>query len=363
MAYELSVVVPTLNEIGNVEALLARLESALHGIAWELLFVDDDSSDGTLSVLRDLAHRHTNVHCLQRIGRRGLASAAIEGMLAASSPYIAVMDADLQHDETLLPEMLARLKNEDVELVVGSRFLEGATTRGLTPRRERLSRIGNFVSKLVIKTKLSDPLGGFFVLSRKLIHEVAHSLSGEGYKILLDILASANRPVRVAEVPLRFRRRHTGASKLDLLVALEFALLIGDKLFGKLVPVRFVLFVIVGLIGALLHLAVLGLFFKLLSTSFYAAQAAATLIAMTSNFYFNNEFTHRDRRLKGREFFKGLLSFYVACSIGAVANLQLAQFLFLTGLWWALAGLIGAVVGSVWNYGVTSTLIWRRRTA
>ena len=363
MAYELSVVVPTLNEVGNVEALVGRLTSALRGIDWELLFVDDDSQDGTLRILRDLARKHANVHCLQRIGRRGLASAAIEGMLAASSPYIAVMDADLQHDESVLPDMLERLKRDGVELVVGSRFVEGATTRGLTPRRERLSRIGNVLSRLIIKTKLSDPLGGFFLLSRELIHEVAHSLSGEGYKILLDILASANRPVRVTEVPLTFRQRHSGSSKLDVLVALEFALLIGDKLFGKLVPVRFVLFVIVGLIGALLHVTVLGLFFKGVQISFYAAQAVATLLAMTSNFYFNNEFTHRDRRLSGLDFSKGLFSFYFACSVGAVANLQLAQFLYAAGLWWPLAGLLGAVVGSVWNYGVTSTLIWRRRSA
>jgi len=362
MTYELSVVVPTLNEVGNVAPLVDRLSETLAGIHWELLFVDDDSTDGTLEVLRKLAREHPNVHCMQRIGRRGLSSAAIEGMLAASSAHIAVMDADLQHDETLLPVMLDRLQQDDVELVVGSRFLQGAETQGLSRGRERLSRLGNFLSGFVIKTRLTDPLGGFFVLRRELVQEVSHSLSGQGYKILLDILASANRPVRVLEVPLVFRERHSGSSKLDVPVALEFALLITDKLFGKLIPVRFVLFVVVGLLGALLHVAALGMFFKLLTVSFYWSQAAATLIAMSSNFYLNNEFTHRDVKLKGTRFHKGLLSFYVACSVGAVANLQLAEFLYLAGVFWPLAGVIGAVVGSVWNYGVTSTLIWRRRS-
>jgi dolichol-phosphate mannosyltransferase len=362
MSYTLSVVIPTLNEVGNIEPLYQRLSETLQGIDWEVIFVDDDSNDGTLDKLRNLSARQINVHCLQRIGRRGLASAAIEGMLAASAPYIAVMDADMQHDESLLRDMLDTLLNGAVEIVVASRFLAGASTQGLNATRERLSRLGNSLSRAMTKTNLTDPLAGFFMLRREIIQEVAHSLTAQGYKILLDIVTSTKRPLSVVEIPMRFRHRHAGASKLDLLVMLEFAMLLADKLFGRFVPVRFVLFTFVGMLGAALHVAILWLAFKVVGTTFYSAQALATLVAMTSNFYLNNEFTHRDRKLAGLKFLTGLMSFYLVCSIGAIANLQLAEFLYKNGIIWILAGLIGAIVGSVWNYGVSSTFTWRRRS-
>lgn len=362
MAFALSIVVPTLNEVGNIGPLYQRLTETLAGVDWEVIFVDDDSSDGTLAKLRELSAQQINVHCLQRIGRRGLASAAIEGMLAASAPFIAVMDADMQHDEALLRDMLDILLAGSAEIVVASRFLAGASTQGLNATRERLSRLGNSLSRVMTKTELSDPLTGFFMLRREIIQEVAHSLTAQGYKILLDIIASTKRPLNVIEIPMRFRQRHAGASKLDVLVMLEFAMLLADKLVGRFVPVRFVLFTFVGLIGAALHVAILWAAFKVAGTTFYSAQALATVVAMTSNFYCNNEFTHRDRKLSGVKFLTGLLSFYLVCSVGAIANLQLAEFLYQNGIVWVLAGLIGAIVGAVWNYGVTSTFTWGRRS-
>jgi len=357
---ELSIVVPTLNEVSNIEPLLDRLGEALRGHQWEAVFVDDDSSDGTADLLLRLSREHDNVRCIRRIGRRGLSSAVIEGMLAVSSPFIAVMDADLQHDERLLPEMLRRVKDGECDVVVASRFLDESSAEGLTSKREHLSRLGILIAQRVINTRLSDPLSGFFLLPQELLEEVSHSLSGKGYKILIDILASAKRPLRVSELPLEFRARHSGASKLDTLVALEFAYLLIEKTIGKWIPLRFALFVVIGIGGAFLHVGVLWLMYKQLHVEFLWAQGSATLVAMTSNFYFNNQLTHRDAKLTGMRFLSGLLTFYAICSVGAIVNLQLAEWLYTKEIFWLLAGLIGATVGSVWNYGVSSTITWRR---
>ena len=360
MTAELSIIVPTLNEVSNIEPLLERLSAALSGHEWEVVFVDDDSDDGTANLLLRLSREQPNVRCIRRIGRRGLSSAVIEGMLAVSAPFIAVMDADLQHDERLLPEMLRRVRDSECDIAVASRFLDDSRVDGLSSRREHLSRIGARIAQWVIKSRLSDPLSGFFLLRQELLDEVSHSLSGKGYKILIDILASTKQPLTVSELPLKFRVRHSGASKLDTLVMLEFAYLLIEKVLGTLIPLRFVLFVMIGLGGAFLHVGVLWLMYRQLHVEFLLAQGSATLVAMTSNFYFNNQLTHRDAKLSGLRFLTGLLTFYVICSVGAIINLQLAEWLYEQGIFWLLAGLIGAMVGSVWNYGVSSTITWRR---
>jgi dolichol-phosphate mannosyltransferase len=359
---ELAVVVPTLNERDNVEPLLARLAVVLAGIEWEAVFVDDDSSDGTWAVLQELQRRCPHVRALRRIGRRGLASACIEGMLATSAPYLAVMDADLQHDETVLPTMLATLKARHLDVVVGTRFADGGSVGEFSRGRVVISRLGRLLSRAVSRADLSDPMSGFFVLHRDFLEQTVHRLSGHGFKLLLDLLASAPRRVRFAEVPYRFRQRRSGHSKLDAPVVLDYVTLVGDKLLGRHVPIRFVIFVLVGLFGIVVHLAVLGLCFRLLELSFYLSQVIATLVAMTSNFNLNNVFTYRDRRLHGLDLVYGHLSFYLICSIGAIANFQIAKMLFDLDVPWALAGLLGAVVGAVWNYGVSSTFTWRHRT-
>jgi dolichol-phosphate mannosyltransferase len=359
---ELAVIVPTLNERDNIQPLLAKLTLVLAGVPWEVMFVDDDSQDGTWPLLQDLQRRLPHVRALRRIGRRGLASACIEGMLATSTPYVAVMDADLQHDEALLPTMLATLKARQLDVVIGSRFVAHGSVGNLSRRRLLVSRLGRLLSRAISRADLSDPMSGFFLARRDFLEETVHRLSGRGFKILLDLFASASRPVRFAEVPYHFRQRQHGNSKLDASVLLDYVTLIGDKLFGRYVPIRFLNFVLVGLFGVVVHLAILGFCFRLVGLGFYLSQAIATLVAMTTNFNLNNVFTYRDRRLRGLQLVYGHLSFYVICSIGAIANFQIALLLFQLQVPWALAGLAGAVVGAVWNYAVSSSFTWRHRT-
>jgi dolichol-phosphate mannosyltransferase len=357
---DLAVVIPTFNERANVVPLLERLRATLAGVQWEAVFVDDDSPDGTAASIREIGRIDPRVRVLQRIGRRGLASACIEGMLVTPAPYIAVMDADLQHDETVLPRMYQRIKTEQLDLVVGSRNIEGGGMGGFAKDRVALSGLGKRLSRTVAKCNLSDPMSGFFIVDRRFFEEVVYRLSGVGFKILVDLVASADRPVRFAEVPYTFRNRERGESKLDINVGLEYLQLLLDKVIGRFVPTRFVLFVMVGALGLCVHLAVLALLFYALGVDFRSAQAAATLVAMTFNFLVNNVTTFRDRRLRGARLVTGLLVYYVACAIGAITNLSFAEFLFHAGLPWYLAGLLGMAVSSVWNYGANVILTWRR---
>lgn len=357
---DLAVIVPTFNEAANVAQLVQRLEGCLSGVEWELIVVDDDSPDGTASRVRDLARTNPRLHCIQRIGRRGLSSACIEGMLATAAPFIAVMDGDLQHDEVLLPQMLTILRADEADIVVGSRYVAGGDSAGLAGNRAGLSRLATRLSRPLIPADLQDPMSGFFMLRREVMEQCVRRLSGIGFKILLDIFASAPQPLRFRELPYRFRSREAGESKLDTQVLWDYGMLLLDKLFGRWVPVRFVSFMLVGGFGVVVHMMVLTLMWKYAGQSFVVSQTAATLVAMTSNFIMNNVVTYRDRRLTGWwGWLRGWLSFTLACSVGAVANIGVADYLFEADTAWALAGLAGIVVGAVWNYVITAVYTWR----
>lgn len=358
---ELSIVVPTFNESANVHELLKRLGSVLGDSGWEVIFVDDDSPDETAACVREIARVDPRVRCVQRIGRRGLSSACIEGMLASAAPFIAVMDADLQHDESLLPRMQEILQSGPADVVVGTRYAQGGSTGDWDGQRAGMSRLATRVGRWVLKQDVSDPMSGFFMLRREVLEGSVRRLSGIGFKILLDILASAPPGLRVAEVPFTFRSRFAGESKLDELVVWEYGMLLADKTVGRYVPVRFVAFAVVGGLGVFVHMAALTLLLKGLGLGFAAAQSAATATAMVFNFALNNVLTYRDRRLSGWAWWRGLASFMLACSVGALANVGIATYLFESATTWFLAALAGVLVGAVWNYAVTQLYTWGRK--
>jgi len=367
-AAELTVVIPTLNERDNVAPLLERLDLALAGTRWEAIFVDDDSTDGTPEAVREIGRNDPRVRCLQRIGRRGLSTACMEGILASASPFVAVMDADLQHDESLLPGMLNALRHEPCDIVVGSRYVDGGGVGEWNKTRASMSGLATKLSRLICKTEIADPMSGFFMLRRDVFESAVRDLSGQGFKILLDLLASLPAPPRLKEMPYQFRNRRHGESKLDTMVTWEFGMLLADKLVGHIVPVRFALFALIGALGVVVDLIVLSLALAA-GTGFIAAQTVATVVAMTSNFFLNNIFTYRDQRLRGWRLWRGLFSFYVICALGAVANVGAAAFVFAGDAHWLagvkgipwLASVAGVVVGSVWNYAVSSVFTWKRK--
>jgi dolichol-phosphate mannosyltransferase len=355
----LSVVVPTFNESKNVQELLRRLEATLGATGWEVIFVDDDSPDGTASMVRDIARTDPRVRCLQRIGRRGLASACIEGMLGTSAPIIAVMDADLQHDETVLPKMLAEITQGGADVVIGTRYAPGGSTGEWNESRKAMSHLATVTSRAILSQPVSDPMSGFFMLRRKVLDTTVRDLSAIGFKILLDILATAkHQSIRITEVPYSFRDRFAGESKLDEMVIWEYGMLLADKTIGRFVPVRFLTFSVIGGLGVFVHMATLTLLLKGLELEFITAQSAATGSAMIFNFALNNVLTYRDRRRKGWAWFQGLFSFMIACSVGALANVGIATYLFKNRTQWMLAALAGVLVGAVWNYAVTQFYTW-----
>ena len=358
---ELTIVIPTLNERDNIGPLVDVLDAVLEAVSWEVIFVDDDSPDGTAERMREIGRRDRRVRCLQRLGRRGLTTACIEGALAASAPYIAIMDADMQHDEKLLPQMLAMLKSDTVDLVVGSRYVAGGGIGGLDAARANMSAFATRLSRIICKAEIADPMSGFFMLRRDVLEGALRRLSGQGFKILLDILASSPRSLRIRELPYNFRERQHGESKLDTLVAWEYMMLIADKLIGHIVPVRFALFAFVGGIGLFIHMSVLWFALTVAGAAFNLAQTSATIVAMTANFFINNLFTYRDRRLRGLAVLRGLFTFYAICTLGAVANVGIAGYIFSRNEVWWLAGLAGVIVGSVWNYAISSVFTWKQK--
>lgn len=357
---ELTVVVPTFKERQNVPLLLEKLKAVLAHVEWEVLYVDDHSPDGTADAVRQIALTDRRVRVIERVGRRGLASACVEGMMASAAPYIAVMDADLQHDESVLPEMLRRIEAGKLDVVIASRLAAGGSMGDFAKARVKLSDMGSRISKLVCRSEVSDPMSGFFVVEAKFFRALVPDLTASGFKILVDILASSPTRPRVDEVPYRFRTRQLGESKLDVNVQLEYIFLIIDKLVGKWIPTRFTLFALVGAIGVLVHLAVLAPLYLNHRHHFPQAQLIATAVAMTFNFLLNNTITFRDRRLKGWHIVTGLLIFSTACSMGALINVAFANLLIRQGIAWYVAGVSGTIISSVWNYGVNDVLTWHR---
>ncbi|TPQ32538.1 dolichol monophosphate mannose synthase [Bradyrhizobium guangdongense] len=358
---ELSVVVPTFNERDNVTVLYRRLEATLQGVAWEAIFVDDNSPDGTFDVVRSLAQRDSRVRCIRRIGRRGLSGACIEGILASSAPYAAVIDADLQHDESQLPKMLALLQSGQADLVVGSRYIEGYKNEGFNKQRAGASQLATEVARKVLQVEIADPMSGFFMIRTDRFGELAPKLSVHGFKILLDVVASAHGSLRAVEIPYTFGERQHGESKLDSMVALDFVGLVLAKLTNDAVSLRFLLFAMVGSIGLVVHLTTLFIALEIFKEPFAEAQAAGALVAMTSNFILNNFLTYRDQRLKGFAILRGLIAFYIVCSVGLFANVGVAFSVYdQEPIWW-LAGMAGALMGVVWNYAMSGLFVWRKK--
>lgn len=359
-APELAVIVPTYNEVENVPEIVRRVVLALEGIDWELIFVDDDSPDATWQRVRAIGRNDRRIRVLQRVGRRGLSSACIEGMLSTSAPYLAVIDGDLQHDETRLAMMLATLKGGDLDIVVGSRYVDGGGVGDWDARRQTMSRLAGAIGRRLIKVDLKDPMSGFFMLKADLFQGCVRNLSGIGYKILLDIFASCPQPPRFAEVPYAFANRSAGESKLDKAVLWEYLLMLLQKVLGPLIPIRFIAFSLIGGLGVLVHLSVLWALHRVAGFDFLIGQSAATLVAMTSNFFLNNLLTYRDMRLRGWSLLRGWVTFTLACSVGALANVGIATYLFEVDSSWILSAVAGILVGAVWNYAVTAVYTWRK---
>ncbi len=356
---ELAVIIPTFNESANVERLLARLAIVLADICWEAVFVDDNSPDGTAEVVRQIALDNRRVRVVHRIGRRGLSSAVIEGMLATAAPVLAVIDGDMQHDEAVLPLLFAKVRSGHADIAIGTRYGEGGSVGSWDAGRVRISRIATRIGQIVTKTPLSDPMSGFFAVSRETLMAAIPRLSSVGFKVLLDIVASLPTSPRIAEIPYTFRVRDAGESKASARVAAEYLALLADKTIGRFVPIRLLSFLLIGGLGIAVHLATLG-FAIWGGATFLSAQIGAVILAMSFNFFLNNTFTYHDRQLRGWKMIAGLISFYAVCSVGALANIGIGTWVNGQHERWWVAGLAGVAIGAIWNFAASAFVTWRK---
>src|SRR6266851_4865715 len=358
---ELTIVVPTLNERDNILPFLEKLEAALPGVAWEVIFVDDDSRDGTADAVRSIARRDPRVRCLQRIGRRGLSTACIDGVRASSSFYIAVMDADLQHDEQLLPQMLKALKNRACDLAVGSRYVPGGGVGEWDSSRANISGFATRLSQAICRVSIADPMSGFFMARRDVFERSMRRLSGQGFKILLDLVASSPQPLRIKELPYHFRARQHGASKLDTLVAWEFVILLADKLMGSRVPVSFVMAGLISALGLVLYVGARWVGSYAYGASFAQSQIAAILVSAAAVFFLNQLFTHRDKRLTGARLIRRMLLFFVVIAAMGFYAISMASGTFTA--WTAPRPLVtaGALLSTACSYAIARLLSRPRR--
>jgi dolichol-phosphate mannosyltransferase len=355
----LAVIIPTFNEAANIEPMLQKLSIAMAGIHWEAIFVDDNSPDGTSDIVRQIALTNPRIRIVHRIGRRGLSSAVIEGMLASAAPVLAVIDGDGQHDEAILPQLFEAVASGRADIAVGTRYADGGGVGDWNAHRAKGSAIATRLSQTLLGVELSDPMSGYMVVTRKTIMAALPRLSGIGFKILLDIVASVPSSPRIAEIPYVFRNRELGESKAGALVVAEYAALLLDKSIGRYIPLRLLSFLAIGGLGVGVHLSLLGLSLWG-DLSFIPAEIVAVIGAMTFNFALNNIFTYRDKRLRGWRMLSGLLSFYIVCSVGAAANIGIGNWVNDTdGRWW-LAGIAGTVVGAIWNFAASSFVTWRK---
>lgn len=361
LAPELTVVVPTFNESGNIAILVERLREVLSELEWEAIFVDDDSPDGTGAEVRRIGEADRRIRCIRRIGRRGLAGACIEGVLASQAAYVAIMDSDLQHDETILVTMLHMIKDENLDLVVASRYMTGHAAQGFDRSRARFSGWATRLATTLVGETLTDPMSGFFVIRRAVFEVLAPRLSSQGFKILLDIVTTAHGRLRTGEVPYVFRERLHGKSKFDSQVAFAYITLLLAKITNDVVSVRFLLFCLIGLSGVGVHMLALLISLSAGGLSFNASQITATILAITSNYLLNNIVTYNDLRLRGFRLLLGWVKFTLICSVGAMSNVGIANWFYEQHSAWQIAGLAGAVIGVFWNFMVSAIFVWRLR--
>jgi len=354
----LSLVICTLDEADCIGGVLKETGEALAGVSYEIVVVDDSDDMATADVVLAYARKDARIRLIRRSGSRGLASAAIAGWEVARGDVLAIMDGDGQHDPRLVREMLVRLIAGKRDLVVASRFTEDGPS-GMVGWRYLISRAGIAFTDLMLGVHSTDPLSGLFVMRRDWFEAARPRLSGVGFKILIDVMASGPRRPKITEVGTSLRTRLGGESKLDMRVILDLAALLLDKRTRGLIPARFSLFAAVGSTGVAVHLAALTLAMESMALPFWIAQALAIFVAMNSNFFLNNVLTFRDKRLRGLALWSGLIAFDLSCAGGALLGEAVGSLAKMTGLHWVVAGVGGAFAAALWNYVAASGAVWR----
>jgi dolichol-phosphate mannosyltransferase len=333
----LSIVLPTFNERENIRPIAMQLLTLEKVYDLELIFVDDDSQDGTANEVRDIAHHHPCVRLIRRVGRSGLSSAIKEGILDATGDVVVVMDCDGQHEPSAVARTVDTLQQSGHDLVIGSRFHPEANIHGLSAKRERNSKFANDVARYSLPRyrQLTDYMSGFFALRVDRCLAYVRDVDVSGFKFLYEMLAISKGRLRISEVPLTFMPRTAGESKLNIAVIWDLGVSILHTLLFRAIPRRAV------------------------GWSFEQAQIMAVVTAATSNYLINNVLTFRAQQLKGIFLLVGLLRFLMVTSLGMAANVGVSSAFFRQVSHQPLLALLaGIAVDFVWKYAASSRFVW-----
>lgn len=343
---ELCIIAPTYNERDNIAELVERVTAGLEGVEWEMIIVDDDSPDGTAQLARALGQRDPRIRLVRRIHRRGLASACLEGMLASNATYLAVIDADLQHDPLLLREMIDILRTGGSDVVVASRRVAGGSIGEWSAHREAARRLATRAARAVGPAPLSDPMSGYFAIRRDVIDHVAPRLAGVGFKLLLDILLAAPN-LRVRELPLVFGRRERGESKVSPRAIWDYGMMLAEHRVGA-AGGRLGAYLLIATVALIVHAGAFWLFHELYGLGLDGAQLVAGLALCLATYGLQECLSYA--RSGPWRWYLGLLPFLVSRVIGLLAAVLIARWLAGWGFGVSVSAFAGAVALVWWNY-------------
>lgn len=358
MSKAISIIIPTYNERDNIIPLVERIDHALSNCEHEIVFVDDDSSDGTADIAASLAPKYP-VKVIVRKNKRGLASAVVDGISHANGQIIAVMDADLQHPPEVIPDLFQAV-NGDADIAIASRYVDGGGCQGWSLSRKILSKGAAVLAHLLLPRtrQFKDPLAGFFMFDRKVIADA--QLQPTGYKILLEILLEGEFQ-KTAEVPYTFRVRSSGESKLNAQQQIDYLKHVYSLMKRKGELRRFVIFCLVGLSGVLVNMSLLWSLTEFVGFPYLVSAAFGIESSIISNFILNDHFTFPDRRSHtAKSFLRRLVKFNLVSLAGLALNMTVLWLLTeVFGLYYLLSNLCGIVVATLWNYLVNSWWTWK----
>ena len=358
----ISIVLPTYNECENIAPLVQRLLKITESFDLELLIIDDDSSDGTTSLIKKLAQEESRIRIIHRVGRAGLASAIKEGLLGATGEIAVVMDSDGQHDPSRIIDAIDLLRKDSLDIVAGSRFLSGSEILGLSQRRTGGSSIANKLARFSLPSKykhLTDYMSGFIVLNLQFCMQSIYKVDVNGFKFFYELLSISRGEFNVGEIPLNFLPRNHGSSKLDIAILWDFVISLIHTSTFRLMPRRAISFGLVGATGMFVQLTVTQFLMEIFGFEFGRALPVSVVAAATSNYLINNALTFRAQRQNGKALIKGLLKFLLVASLPVLANVGLAtSFYRMIAQDPLLAQLAGIIVVFVWNYAASSRFVW-----
>lgn len=350
-----SVIIPTYNERENIDHVVERCLQALSMHKFEILIVDDDSPDRTWEVVQERYRDNSCVNVVRRTSDKGLSQAVSEGFRRANNDVCVVLDADLQHPPEKIPGLLDAI-NEDVDIAIGSRYIDGGEVEGWSLKRKAVSKGAALFSKLLVpKTRLcSDSMSGFFAVRREIVQNI--DLDPEGYKILLEILVKCDYD-SIAEIPYRFKERERGESKLtvgEYQSYVEHVLMLSTVSFGTALArksravVRMLEFFSVGACGALVNMGTFAVFSYGFNTHFLISGIVAFIVALNFNFIGNYMITfNRPETNLRRTYVKfnlvsvvGLILYSITLT-GAVEVAQLPEL---------IANGVAILVGAIFNF-------------